>query len=138
MQSFLKLYCCGSCLIGLIEIIDALVLIQNAGAFGSAPKIFAIFELFWVLVTCAAVAVFFVGRANLLIPVSFWVYNVSGWCLTFILAALSAGTAFALNSAGENVLPLWVCYCGLGFGVYFVVANAIMLTQLLKKATVVN
>ncbi len=138
MQNFLKLYCCGSCLIGLIEIIDAFVLIHDAGAVGSASKIFSILELFWVLASCAAVAVFFVGRANLLIPVSFLVYNVSGWSLTFILVALSGGTAFALNAAGDNVLPLWVCYCGLGFGVYFVVANAIMLSKLFRKAEVVN
>lgn len=116
-----------------MEIVDALVLIKTHGAFGTVTTVFAIVELFWVLVSCAAVVVSIIDKVNPLIPISFLVYNVTGWSLTLFFSLLGGGKFLPVNAAGEHVLPSWAYYFGLGFGIYFMLVNAIMLARRAKK-----
>lgn len=133
MPKFLSLYLVFSCLVGAMEIVDAVVLIKTNGALGTVTTVFAIVELFWVLVSCAAVVVSIIDKVNPLIPISFLVYNVSGWSLSLLFLVLGGGKFLPLNAAGQHVLPLWVYYLGMGFGIYFMLVNAIMLARRAKK-----
>lgn len=133
MRRFLNLYFVGSCLLGGMEIVDALVLIKSGGTFGTESTLFAIGEAFWVLVSCAAVIISIAVKVNPTIPISFVTYVIIGWSLTIFFAIFGGGKFLPVNAAGEHVLPIWAYYFGLGFGTYFMVANAITLARLAKK-----
>lgn len=109
-------YVVGSIGVGVLQIIDALMILAVSGNFEDASLIPTLIEFVWVLVSFAVL----LRKGPALVKklaATFVLYNVIGWIV---------GAVNASEMAGKSI-PLWMIYVSLVFGCAFTVLSIFVL-----------
>jgi hypothetical protein len=106
-------YVVGATAIGVMQVIDAVILIVNSGVVGSATLVLSTIEFVWAVVSIFALIRLKHPRTRIL-AIAFIAYNVFGW-IVGALAAISSHT---------EATPMWAVYVGGAFGLAYAVGAA--------------
>jgi hypothetical protein len=110
----IRYYLIASVAVGLFQIIDGLTLsFLGKGILNNA---FALIEFIWVLVSIWAVIKFIKVKLLFIVPLTYVIYNVFGWCYGAFLVIKT-------KNLNEVNVPLWFAIFGACFGVYFALMN---------------
>lgn len=109
-------YAVGSVVIGVVQIIDALLLLAVSGNFNEASWIPTVIEFLWVFVSFVVLfrktSRFIKGLAAIFVT-----YNVVGWIVGSV----------KMDEVVAGVFPLWMVYASLIFGILFAALSVFVL-----------
>lgn len=122
-MTYFKFYFFVSAVVGVLQIIDGIVLVSSSNV-GSISLIFSLFEMLWVAFSVVAT---FKVKVMKYVPISYVVYNFSGWVYGAYLAA---------NSSSPEMIsvPMWFAIFGLCFGAYFLISSILAIKLGAKNA----
>lgn len=125
---FSKAYIIGSCIIGLLQLVEAVVAFILAGKVVAFNYIFTVIEFLWVPVAIIAICTFVSEKKQFYLysPISYVAYNVMGWAVALTLAILDPRHP----DNQRELIPMEFIVGGAIFGTYFLIANAIIWKKL--------
>ena len=109
-------YVIGSVVVGVVQVIDALLALAASGNFNDVSLIPTMIEFLWVIVSLV-VLLRKASRFVKALSAVFVTYNVVGWIIG----------AVKMEELAAGVLPLWMLYASLVFGALFVAASVFVL-----------
>src|SRR2546425_19119 len=101
----MKRYTIGGAVVGLMQVVDAVLLAQRSGAAGGVVLAFAGLEFLWAIVSLV-VAIRVSDALTRRLASIFFLYNLFGWGVSIFL-----GTA--------ATVPAWAVYAGGIFGLLY-------------------
>ncbi len=124
---FAKIYAIGSCAIGVVQIVEAMLALVVSRKMEAWNYIFAGLEVLWIPVAAIAVCFLTTNKKHLISPLSFVAYEVIGFTVSLTLHIVDP-------QPKNEELPLPFIIAGLLFGIYYLIAN-IKLYKELKNPT---
>ncbi len=124
---FAKFYAIGSCAIGVVQIIEAVLALVVSRKMEAWNYIFASLEVLWIPVAAISVCFLAANKKHLISPISFVAYEVIGFTLSITLNVVDL-------QPNKEELPFPFIIAALLFGIYYLIAN-IKLYKELKGPT---